>query len=126
MATASSTLSPIQSSTNFTLQPIISIILGTICFRENSSCFPFGLPKWLIKTQLPPSSKTLIMVGFAASILVASVTSNLSFKGTLKSTRIMAFLFLKLKSFNVFMWVVFLTKILFYFSLKKSKIEKLS
>jgi hypothetical protein len=43
---------------------------------------------------------------------IASVTSNLSFKGTLKSTRIIAFLSLKLKSCNVFIMNVFSTKIL--------------
>ena len=41
------------------------------------------------------------MVGFAASILVQSVTSKFSFKGTLKSTRIITHLFLKFCCRNV-------------------------
>jgi hypothetical protein len=62
----------------------------TIFDSEHFGSSPLGLPKCEIKTQLPPSDNICSIVGFAASILVVSVTSILSFNGTLKSTRIIA------------------------------------
>jgi hypothetical protein len=46
-----------------------------------------------IKITLPPCFSIASIVGFAASIRVASVTLKFSSKGTLKSTRIIAFYF---------------------------------
>ena len=62
----------------------------TMFDSEHLGSSPYGLPKCEIKTQLPPFDNIYSIVGFAASILVVSVTSILSFNGTLKSTRIIA------------------------------------
>src|SRR5258708_3611568 len=61
-----------------------------------SACASFGRPRWLIRITLPPSARIFLMVGTEARIRVSSVISNLSFRGTLKSTRIRAFSLAKL------------------------------
>ena len=64
---------------------------GMMCLSENLSSGPFfGRPRCDIRITDPPFSSTFLMVGIAARMRVSSVTSNLSFRGTLKSTRIIA------------------------------------
>ena len=93
---------PIQSFANFTFTPPNnSDKCFTICFKEYFSVGPsLGRPRWLIKITLPPSFNILEMVGMVARIRLSSVISNASFKGTLKSTLIKAFLPAKEKFLN--------------------------
>ena len=69
-----------------------------MCFKESDGSFPSGLPRCDISMHAPPSFNTWSMVGFDALILELSATSKLLSRGTLKSTLIRAFLFLKLVS----------------------------
>ncbi|MNY18833.1 hypothetical protein D3C86_1522400 [compost metagenome] len=79
-----------------------------MCFNEYLSVGPsFGLPKCDIKITDPPSFKIFLIVGVAPWILLSSVILKLSSKGTLKSTRISAFLSAKLKLSTVFISIVF-------------------
>jgi len=55
-----------------------------------------------IRITAPPEFNTFLIVGIAALIRVLSVISNLSFNGTLKSTLIMTFLFVKIECIYIF------------------------
>ena len=95
--------SPMQSEANFTIVPNLSDSSFTRCFNENFSSGPLlGLPRCDIRIADPPSFSIFRMVGSTAFIRVRSVISYLSLRGTLKSTRTNAFLFLKLKESTVF------------------------
>ncbi len=69
---------------------------GMMFLSENLASGPFfGRPKCDIRTTEPPFSSTFLIVGMAARMRVSSVISSFSFRGTLKSTRIIARLPLK-------------------------------
>ena len=69
---------------------------GMICSNEYfGSGFFFGRPMCDMRITEPPSESTFLTVGMAARMRVSSVTSPFSFRGTLKSTRMIARLPLK-------------------------------
>ena len=102
MLTARSTSGPIQSLTKTISLDKHSCVCFNMCFSERFWSCPLGLPRCDINTQAPPLLIMCSIVGFAAKILELSATFLWLSRGTLKSTLIKAFLFLKLMSVTNF------------------------
>ena len=87
-----------QSGANCTGTPSFSDTASTIWLKEYFAfTLPFGLPMCDMMMRAPPSANTFFNVGRAPRIRVSSVILPSSFKGTLKSTRTIAFLPANLK-----------------------------